>query len=79
MNITPQMTLGMTSDEQQIFFDHMAMRHRQEAEKLEAEKMALRSYKLDLIDDILRLSDKFNRDSLLRLSTRTLERIFDNI
>lgn len=79
MNITPQLTLGMNPAEKQIFFDHMAMRHRQEAEKLETEKLALKSYRLDLIEDILRMSTKFDRDSLLNLSTRTLERIFDNI
>lgn len=79
MNITATTTFGMNSEEKQIFFDHMAMRHREEQIKFEAEKSALQSYRAGLIDDILRLSDKFERDSLVKLSTRTLERIFDNV
>lgn len=79
MNITSQITFGMNSEEKEIFFAHMERRHRFEAEKIEAEKLALKSYRLDLIDDILRMSNNFKRENLMKCSTSTLERIFDHI
>lgn len=74
MNIN-EITAGMTPQEKEIYFNHMEKRHREEAEKLEAEKAHLKAYKQSLIEDILRSKPDFPIDKLQRMTTRTLERI----
>ena len=75
MNIN-EITLGMTPQDKDIYFKHMEKRHREEAEKLEAEKEQLRSYKEALINDILETNKNFTYEELKKMSIRTLERIF---
>lgn len=74
MNIN-KITMGMTSQEKEIYFKHMEKRHREEAEKLADEKEHLRAYKQSLIEDILKSKPDFPLDELQRMTTRTLERI----
>ena len=76
MNITANSTAGMTPQEKEIFFKHQEMRHRQESEKLEQEKEALKSYKQKLIEDVLKSRPDLNPENIKRMSIRTLERIF---
>ncbi len=76
MNITCEMTAGMTAQEKEIFFKHQKMRHREEAEKIEAEKESLKSYKQKLIEDVLKCRPELDPESVKRMSIRTLERIF---
>lgn len=53
MNIN-DVTMGMTPQEKEIYFDHMGRRHKEEAEKLDTEKARLKAYKDELIKDILK-------------------------
>lgn len=76
MNITANTTAGMTPQEKEIFFKHQAMRHKQEAEKLEQEKQDLLAYKRKLIADALKCRPELDPESVKRMSIRTLERIF---
>lgn len=76
MNITADITAGMTPQEKEVFFKHQEMRHKQEAEKLEQEKEDLRAYKQKLIADALRSRPDLDPESVKRMSIRTLERIF---
>lgn len=76
MNITANITAGMTPQEKEVFFKHQAMRHKQEAEKVEAEKEALKSYKQKLIADALKCRPDLDPEDVKRMSIRTLERIF---
>lgn len=76
MNITANITAGMTPQEKQVFFKHQEMRHKQEAEKVEQEKEALKSYKQKLIADVLKCRPELNPEDVKRMSIRTLERIF---
>lgn len=76
MNITANITAGMTPQDKEIFFKHQEMRHRQEAEKLEQEKQALLSYKQRLIEDVLKSRPDLDPGYVKSMSLRTLERIF---
>lgn len=76
MNITANTTAGMTPQEKEVFFKHQEMRHKQEAEKIEAEKEALKSYKQKLIEDALKCRPDLDPERVKRMSIRTLERIF---
>ena len=75
MNIN-DITMGMTSQEKDIYFKHQEKRHREELEKVELEKEQLKSYKEKLIEDILKDNNNFTYEELKRMSIRTLERIF---
>ncbi len=76
MNIN-EITMGMTSQEKEIYFRHMEKRHAEEAEKVEDEKNRLKSYKESLIEDILKIQPDYSLDYLKKLTTRSLERIYD--
>lgn len=75
MNIN-EITLGMTPQDKEIYFTHMEKRHREEQEKLEAERQQLRAYKQSLIEDIIKSNPNQNIDYLRKLTTRSLERIY---
>ena len=75
MNIN-EITIGMTPQEKDIYFKHLEKRHREEAEKIAAEKEHLKAYKQILISDILRFNKNFTYEELNRMSIRTLERFF---
>ena len=74
MNIN-EITMGMTPQEKEIYFAHQEKRHREEAEKVQAERERLQVYKQSLIEDILKMKPNANREELQRMTTRTLERI----
>ena len=74
MNIN-EITLGMTPQDKEIYFTHMEKRHREEQEKLEAEKQQLRAYKQSLIEDIMKSNPNQSIKYLRKLTTRSLERI----
>lgn len=74
MNIN-EITLGMTPQDKEIYFAHMEKRHREEQEKLEAEKQHLRAYKQSLIEDIMKSNPTQDIEYLRKLTTRSLERI----
>lgn len=76
MNITANITAGMTPQEKEVFFKHQEMRHKQEAEKVEQEKEDLRAYKQKLIADALKCRPDLDPEYVKRMSIRTLERIF---
>ena len=77
MNIN-EITLGMYPHEKEIYFKHQEKRHKEEQEKLEQEKERLHGYKLQLIEDILKVKGgKVSKEYLEKFTTRTLERIFD--
>ena len=76
MNIN-EITIDMTPQEKEIYFSHMEKRHREQAEKIEDEKNRLRTYKQSLIEDILKLKPDYPVDDLKRMTTRTLEKIYD--
>jgi hypothetical protein len=76
MNITANITAGMTPQEKEIFFKHQEMRHKQEAEKLEQEKENLLAYKKRLIADALKCRPDLDPEYVKHMSIRTLERIF---
>ena len=76
MNITANITAGMTPQEKEVFFKHQEMRHKQEAEKIEQEKECLKSYKQKLIADALKCRPDLDPEDVKRMSIRTLERIF---
>jgi hypothetical protein len=76
MNITCEITTEMTAQEKEIFFKHQEMRNREEAEKIEAEKESLKSYKQKLIEDVLKFRPELEPETVKRMSIRTLERIF---
>lgn len=78
MNIN-EITMGMTPQEKDIYFTHMAKRHKEEQEKLELEKAQLKSYKQTLIEDILKIKPNYPITDLKKMTSRTLERIYDNI
>lgn len=78
MNIN-EITMGMTSQEKEIYFRHMEKRHAEEVEKVEDEKNRLKSYKESLIEDILKIQPDYSLDYLKKLTTRSLERIYDYI
>lgn len=75
MNIN-EITMGMTPQEKEIYFAHMEKRHREEAEKVQAERERLQAYKQSLIEDILNSNPNAKREDLQKLTTRTLERIY---
>lgn len=77
MNITCDITNGMNPAEKEIYFRHMEMRHREEQQKLDEERVRMAAYKNQLIADILKLTKRFEREDLKKLSIRTLERIYD--
>ena len=54
----------------------MEKRHREEAEKVELEKAQLRAYKEKLAADILEDNKTYTCDELMKMSVRTLERIY---
>lgn len=70
---------GMTPQEKAIYFKHMAKRHKEEAEKIAAERARMQSYKQSLILEILeKRSNDYTKDQLEKKSIRTLENlIFD--
>ena len=78
MNIN-EITMGMTPQEKKIYFRHMEKRHAEETEKVEEEKNRLKSYKESLIEDILKIQPDYSLDYLKKLTTRSLERIYDYI
>lgn len=70
-----EITMGMTPQEKNVYFAHQEKRHREEAEKLDAEKAKLRVYKECLIEDILKIRNDFTYEDLARKPIRILERI----
>lgn len=75
MNIN-EITMGMTPQEKEIYFEHQEKRHQEEAEKLDAEKVRMRDYKERLIEDILKYRNDFTYEELVKKSVRALERIW---
>ena len=75
MNIN-DITIGMTPQEKDIYFKHMEKRHREEKEKLDAEKDRLKTYKEKLIEDILKCRNDFTYDELKNKPIRVLEMIY---
>lgn len=75
MNITNEITMGMTPQEKEIYFAHMEKRHREEAEKVQAERERLKAYKESLIEDILKNNPNADVETLRKKTTRTLERM----
>lgn len=75
MNIN-DITMEMTPQEKEIYFDHMEKRHREEAEELDAEKARMKAYKDSLIKDILKDRKDFTYEELAKKPIRTLERIW---
>ena len=75
MNLN-DMTLGLTPQEKETYFEHLEKRHQEEAEKVDAEKAKLKTYKNDLIRDILKDRKDFTYEELAKKSVRTLERIW---
>lgn len=75
MNIN-EITMGMTPQDKDIYFQHQEKRHREEQEKIEFEKEQLKTYKEKLIEDILKSNKNFTYEELKRMSIRTLERIW---
>lgn len=75
MNIN-EITMGMTPQEKETYFAHMEKRHREEAEKVQAEKEHLKAYKESLIEDIIKLNPNWDAYALSMKSVRTLERIY---
>lgn len=71
-----EITMGMTPQEKDIYFAHQEKRHREEAEKLDAEKARMRDYKECLIEDILKTRNDFTYEELARKSIRILEKIY---
>lgn len=76
MNITNDITNGMTPQEKEIYFNHMEKRHREEKEKIDAEKERLKEYKEKLIEDILKSRNDFTYDELKKKPIRVLEMIY---
>lgn len=76
MNITPNITAGMTPQEKESFFAHQEKRHREEAEKMELERERLKAYKESIINDILKHKPNAKREDLVKMTTRALERIW---
>ena len=76
MNIN-EITMGMTPQEKKAYFSHMEKCHREEAEKIRAERDANMAYKNSLIDDILKRKPNHDRESLKKYSIRTLEIMAD--
>lgn len=76
MNIN-EITIGMTPQEKEVYFNHMEKRHREEQEKIRDEKERIKSYKESLIEDILKIRPNYPIEELKRATTRTLERIYD--
>lgn len=66
-------TMGMTPQEKEIYFSHMEKRHREEMEKVQAERVRLRAYKESLIEDILKGTNKYTAEELKKKTIRTLE------
>ena len=75
MNIN-DITMGMTPQEKDIYFKHMEKRHREEKEKLDAEKDRLKAYKEKLIEDILKCRNDYTYDELKNKPIRVLEMIY---
>lgn len=76
MNITANITDGMTPQEKEVFLSHQKMRHKEESEKIAQEKETLKSYKQKLIEDALKYRPDLSPERVKRMSIRTLERIF---
>lgn len=74
MNLN-EITMGMTPQDKQIYFNHMEKRHAEEAEYLEARKNRNTIYKEALIEYILKSSSNFTKDELIKKPLRILERI----
>lgn len=74
MNVN-DIVAGMTPQEKEIYFSHMKKRHREEAEKMEAEREHLQVYKYSLIEDIIKHKPDYPLDQFQKMTTRTLERI----
>ena len=75
MNIN-DITMGMTPQEKEIYFKHMEKRHKEEKEKLDAEKERLTEYKENLIKDILQSRNDFTYEELKKKPIRILEMIY---
>jgi hypothetical protein len=75
MNITNDITMGMTPQDKEIYFAHMEKRHREEAERVQAERERLKAYKESLIEDILKSNPNADVETLRKKTTRTLERM----
>lgn len=74
---TNEITQGMTPQEKDIYFSHMEKRHREEQEKIEAEKSRLCEYKKTLIKDIMALTNNYTYEKLIAKPIRSLEMIYD--
>lgn len=75
MNIN-EITSGMTPQEKEIYFAHMEKRHREEAERVQAEKERLKAYKESLIEDIMKSKPNADIEELRKMTIRSLERIW---
>lgn len=75
MNIN-EITIGMTPQEKEIYFKHQEKRHKEEQEKIDLERQQLKAYKETLIADIMEHNPKADYETLKKMTTRTLERIF---
>lgn len=69
-------TMGMTPQEKETYFEHLEKRQREEAAKIDAEKAAMKAYKERLIENILKNHNDFTYEELSKKSVRTLERIW---
>ena len=66
----------MTPQEKEIYFTHMQKRHREEAERVDAERSRIKMYRENLISDILRhIGGSWTEEKMSKLTTRSLERI----
>ncbi len=69
-----EIVMGMTPQEKQIYFDHMAMRAKEEEEYMQARIEERKAYKRRLIADVLKYRPgEFTEEELKRKSVRALE------
>ncbi len=69
-----EIVMGMTPQEKQIYFDHMAMRAKEEEEYMQARIEERKAYKRRLIADVLKYRPgEFTEEELKHKSVRALE------
>lgn len=72
MNIN-EITMGMTPQEKNVYFKHMEKRHREDQERIQAERESNKTYREILIADILESDRNEDLETLKKYSIRTLE------
>lgn len=68
-------TMGMTSQEKQVYFNHLEKRTSEEQERVNAQRKRVAIYRESLIAEILNCNSNFTKEQLNGMRLSSLEMI----